>query len=152
MIYITKDTDERVEYLAPANGHLDNDGYSITGYEWQEAAAETGWVTVPSWGKGGWDAGQWPYVMVAIAKGIDENGTFFGMTTYCEGDLETTFYRTQAAHWEAVSRWCHWNWTNDQGQGPEGLPKDFDECGPEIRRPLGDEYDAVYAAMTGEES
>lgn len=150
-IYITEDTDERVEHQAPAGGG-DDDGYSISGYEWQEAAAETGWYTVPCWGKEGWNAGQWPYVAVALAKGTDENGTFFGMTTYCEGDLETTFYRTQAAHWDAVSRWCHWNWTNGQGDGPEGLPKEFDECGPEIRRPFGDEYDAVYAAMTGEEA
>lgn len=149
-IYITKDTDEQVEYLAPADGHLDEDGYSIEGYDWMDAAARTRWITLSSWGKDGWDAGQWPYVILTVAKGTDENGTFFGMTTYCEGDLETSFYRTQAAQWDAISRWCHWNWTNGQGRGPEGLPKEFDECGPEIRRPFGDEYDAVYAEMVSE--
>lgn len=146
--YITKDTQETVEFRAP-HGKLDQHGFSLDGYDWMDAAATTDWHTLSSWGKDGWDAGSWPYVILTIAAGRDEVGKFFGMTTFCEGDLETTFYRSQAAHWEAISRWNHWNWANGQSQGPTGMPKVFEECGPEIRRPYGDEFDAAYAAMTG---
>ena len=148
-IYVTKDTDERVEFNPPP-GRLDAEGFSLEGYDWMDAAAKAGWPVMAGWGADGWDCGEWPYVQLALAKGQDENGTFFGMTTYCEGDTTTSFYRTQAAQWDAISRWCHWNWVHGQGDGPTGLPKDFDECGPEIRRPFGEQYDAVYAAMVAQ--
>lgn len=144
--YITTDTGETVHHTAP-HGRNDEDGYSLDGYDWMDAAAGTGWHTVGLWGKDGWDCGQFPYVILTLAKGRDEKGNFYGVTTYTEGDLTTKFFRSQAAQWEHVSRWCHWNWIHGQGDGPEGLPEKFEDCGPEIRRPYGDEYDEVFADM-----
>lgn len=138
--YTTKDTGEVIHAEAP-HGRNDARGYSLDGYDWIDAAETTGWYALSNWGKDGWDAGQWPYVIVALAKGQDEVGPFFGMTTYCEGDLETTFYRSQEQQWEAITEWCRWNWLHGQGDGP----KLESPVGPADRetygRPYGDEYD-----------
>lgn len=34
------------------------------GYEWMDRLAHR-WAVVPSWGREGWDLGEWPYVLVA---------------------------------------------------------------------------------------
>lgn len=139
----TKDTGETIEFTRPA-GREDEQGYSRDGYDWMDAASETGWHTLSSWGKDGWDAGQWPYVMVSLAKTSDEKGNLYGMTTYCEGDLDTTFYRSQQEQWKAITEWCRWNWNHGQGDGPALGPADVV---PEIHgRPFGDEYDGKVAA------
>jgi hypothetical protein len=37
--------------------------YDCDGYEWMERLPE-GWNATPSWGRDGWDLGQWPYCIV----------------------------------------------------------------------------------------
>lgn len=141
----TKDTNEVITFTAPA-GREDDNGYSRDGYDWMEAASETGWHTLSGWGKDGWDAGQWPYVMVSLAKTSDEHGPLYGMTTYCEGDMDTTFYRSQMEQWKAITEWCRWNWEHGQGDGPK-LTKEEVEANREVYgRPYGDEYDGKVSA------
>jgi hypothetical protein len=144
--YTTKDTNEIVRHTAP-HGREDAQGYSLDGYDWMEAAKGTNWHTVPGWGKDGWDAGQWPYVILTLAKGQDEAGPFYGMTTYCEGDLSATFYRSQMEQWKAITEWCRWNWLHGQGDGPK-FEAPF-ESAAELEiygRPYGDEYDGKWEA------
>lgn len=142
----TKDTNEVITFTAPA-GRDDDNGYSRDGYDWMDAASETGWHTLSNWGKDGWDAGQWPYVMVSLAKTADEHGNLYGMTTYCEGDMVTTFYRSQSEQWKAITAWCHWHWKHSGEQWAAALPEKAEDLDQEIYgRPYGDEYDGKVAA------
>ena len=144
--YITKDTNETVEHTAP-HGREDKDGYSLDGYDWMDAAATTNWYSISGWGKDGWDAGSWPYVILTLAKGQDEVGPFYGMTTYCEGDLSTTFYRSQMEQWKAITAWCHWNWKHSGEAWAKDLPEKPEDLDREVYgRPFGDEYDGTVAA------
>lgn len=141
--YITEDTQETVHHTPP-HGRDDAQGYSMDGYDWMDAAATTGWHTCPGWGKDGWDAGQWPYVILTLAAGKDKAGRFFGVTTYCEGDLTTKFFRSQMEQWKYITEWCRWNWEHGQGDGPKLTPE---QIVPEIHgRPYGDEYDGKVTA------
>lgn len=143
--YTTKDTGELVRYTAP-HGRNDHRGYSLDGYDWIEAAATTGWHVIGSWGKDGWDCGQWPYVLMALAKGSDEHGNFYGITTYCEGDLATTFFRSQQEQWKAITEWCLWNWEHGQGDGPKVTQEQVAVDRETYGRPYGDEYDGKVLA------
>ena len=93
-----------------------------TGYDWMEEIEAEGWAVIPNWGIDGWDLGQWPYVMVAGMRTADEQDQLFAMATYCEGDVKTTWYRTQAAHWAAISEQAHFSWSMGQATGPKNLP------------------------------
>lgn len=141
--YITKDTNEVVHHRAP-HGRGDAEGYSLDGWDWIDAAATTGWHALSSWGKDGWDAGSWPYVIITLAKGRDEVGNFYGITTYCEGDLDTSFYRSQQEQWKAITEWCRWNWNHGQGDGPKlETPVEHPAEREVYGRPYGDEYDGM---------
>ena len=111
------------------------DYHANGGYHWMDLVAEHGWTVIPSWGSEGWDLGQWPYVMVAGIRTADEAGNLFGMATYCEGDVRTTFYRTKARFWEAITEQAFFHWKNGQAQGPEDLPEAAGELPGRYRRP-----------------
>ena len=83
----------------------------------------------------GWDLGQWPYVMVAGIRTADKIGNLFGLATYCEGDVRTTFYRTKSRFWTAVSEQAFFHWKNGQAQGPDDLPSTFDGMPAKYRQP-----------------
>jgi hypothetical protein len=63
-----RDTLKRPElerFLPPLPGRGDGDGY-----DWMDAVAATPWAVIPSWGREGWDAGQWPYVIIMTAVAV----------------------------------------------------------------------------------
>lgn len=143
--YTTIDTNEEVTFPAP-HPREDAQGYSLDGYDWMDATRERGWLTLSGWGKDGWDAGAWPYLIITISRGKDDKGFFWGVTTYCEGDLDTKFYRDQMVQWQAITKWCHWNWEHGQSDGPKDLPA-FEALDMEVfGRPYGDEYDGKVSA------
>lgn len=134
--YTTKDTNETVRFMPPPPDHWGD------GYEWMNDVAPTaGWHPCSGWGKDGWDAGSWPYVILTLAKGQDEAGPFFGITTYCEGDLSTSFYRKQSEQWKAITEWCRWNWEHGQSDGPTLTAEEVEADRERYGRPFGDEYD-----------
>ncbi|MGP0225312.1 hypothetical protein [Paenarthrobacter sp. NCHU4564] len=113
----TEDTAETIHGVTVlGNYHMNG------GYDWMELISEHGWAVIPSWGSDGWDLGQWPYVMVAGIRTADEIGNLFGMATYCEGDVKTTFYRTKARFWDAITEQAFYHWKNGQAHGPADLP------------------------------
>lgn len=135
MTVTTKDTGETIHDVPVlVNYHL-NDGY-----DWMDVISEHGWAVIPSWGCDGWDLGQWPYVMVAGIRTADDIGNLFGMATYCEGDVTTTWYRTKARWFGAISEQAFFHWTNGQAQGPDDLPAAAAEMPSRYRIPctLGD--------------
>lgn len=145
--YTTEDTKETVEFTAP-HGRDDDRGYSLDGWDWMDAAAETHWFALSSWGKDGWDAGSWPYTIITLARGKDETGPFFGVTTYCEGDLDTKFFRDQLNQWAYITEWCRWGWANGQSDGPKLSVEEVGADREKYGRPFGDDYDGKVGVPT----
>jgi hypothetical protein len=114
----TKDTGEEIPgALVLTNYHM-NDGY-----DWMDDISVHGWTAIPNWGTDGWDAGQWPYVIIAVTRTADATGELFGVATYCEGDVSCSYYRTQKAQWEEITRHVFFSWKNGQADGPDDLPE-----------------------------
>ena len=126
----TEDTGESIEGVTVLGDYHMN-----TGYDWMELIGEHGWAVIPSWGCDGWDLGQWPYVMVAGTRTADAIGNLFGMATYCEGDVKTTFDRSKAKFWDAVSEQAFFHWKNGQAHGPDDLPEAAAELPSRYRIP-----------------
>ncbi len=124
----TEDTHEVVDGVPVLT-----DAHSDGGYEWMDSIEEEGWWVCGAWGTDGWDLGEWPYVMVAVTKTADETGPLFGMATYCEGDVKTMFYRTQAAHWAAITAEAFNTWKM-RDNGPD-MPDTLEELADEFREP-----------------
>jgi hypothetical protein len=65
------------------------------GYERTSYARSTGWQPVSSWGRDGWDLGNWPYVIVyhrgetELAQDIEGDITIETLTTAEERDRKT---------------------------------------------------------------
>lgn len=126
----TQDTAE-ILFNVPVLG----DYHMNTGYDWMEDIEPAGWVVLPSWGCDGWDVGQWPYVMLALLRTNDAEGELFAMATYCEGDVKTTYYRTQSAQWAAITAYAFWQWKNGQADGPADLPETIEDLPVKYRTP-----------------
>ena len=63
------------------------------GYDWMDQMQEYGWVSIPAWGRDGWDMGQWPYVSYMIRRGDDE----WAAVNRTEGDLLACWFKTKEA-------------------------------------------------------
>ena len=112
-----------------------NDYHMNTGYDWMEDIAAAGWTVLPAWGSDGWDVGSWPYVMLALNRIHDAEGELFAMATYCEGDVKTTYYRTQSAQWAAITAYAFWQWKHGQADGPADLPESIEDLPAQYRTP-----------------
>jgi hypothetical protein len=83
---------------------------------------DTAWSVLPNWGSEGWDAGAWPYIILAVARTRDRNGELFGYGTYVEGNTITHWFRSQGACFEAITAEVFFHWASGQSDGPENLP------------------------------
>lgn len=128
----TEDTGEPVAAPVLVDYHRNS------GWDWMEEIEAAGWGAVGSWGVDGYDLGQWPYVIIVIRR-IEKGGrSYFGLGTYCEGDVTTRWFRAREALWEAVTKEAFFNWKNGQGDGPAiDLPETAAELPIELRRPSG---------------
>lgn len=100
-----------------------DDGYDFM----HEHAIPAGWRAVSSWGRDGWDLGDWPYVCIYHH---DYAGAYWFLS-YCEGDL--TAYRFDTldqlhAHTDDTARFYWEHFFRDRG--PDNLD------GPEARGPF----------------
>lgn len=126
----TKDTNEVIHEIPVLRDYHMNDGY-----DWIALIEAEGWAVIPGWGCDGWNLGQWPYVMVAGIRTADSIGNLFGVATYCEGDVTTEYYRTQARQWDAITEHAFFHWKNGQAQGPADLPEAAAELPSRYRMP-----------------
>ncbi|MFC8524884.1 hypothetical protein [Pseudarthrobacter sp. NPDC057230] len=126
----TADTGEEIEGVTVLRDYHMNGGY-----DWMELIEEYGWAVIPSWGSDGWGLGQWPLVMVASIRTADGVGNLFGVTTYCEGDVTCTFYRSKSEQHEAITKHAHYWWKNGTAHGPDNLPEIATELPDQDRRP-----------------
>ncbi|RAN79180.1 hypothetical protein B5P43_14695 [Bacillus sp. SRB_336] len=136
MTVTTADTKEVIEALPDLGNWHGGDGGD--GYDWMGRIEARGWHVIGNWGCDGWDLGRWPYIMLAGFRIRDEAGDLWGMATYCEGDVTTTWHRTQAAHWDAISHHAHFYWKSGQADGPDTLPATAEKMPPEWKRPYGE--------------
>jgi len=113
----TADTAESIPAAVVLGDYHMNDGW-----DWMDLIGQHGWAAVNVWGCDGWDVGQWPYVIVAATRATDNTGELFGVATYCEGDVKTTYYRTQARQWDAITEAAFESWKCGQATGPADLP------------------------------
>ncbi|MEO5313794.1 hypothetical protein PV772_06645 [Pseudarthrobacter sp. CC12] len=95
---VTADTAEPV--TAPV---LPADDPTGDGYDWMDTLEGTAWSVLPNWASEGWDAGSWPYIILAVARTRDENGELFGYGTYVEGDTATHWFRSTDACFETIT-------------------------------------------------
>lgn len=93
MSRITKGDPALLALLPPVP---DTMAYSGDGYRWQNATAgvaeEPHWHIPGSWGRDGWDLGDWPYVQYGW---VDVEDRAFGYLSYCEGDLDIYVFATR---------------------------------------------------------
>nr|WP_015061952.1 hypothetical protein [Arthrobacter sp. J3.40]AFK89329.1 hypothetical protein [Arthrobacter sp. J3.40] len=126
----TADTNEAIEGVSVLRDYHENGGY-----DWMELIEAEGWAVLGVWGCDGWDLGQWPYVMTAVTRTADTIGGLFGIASYCEGDVKTTYYRSQRAQWEAITEHAFFSWKNGQAHGPDNLPEAAAELPSRYREP-----------------
>lgn len=80
----------------------------LDGYDWQGRTENSGWHMHASWGRDGWDLGDWPYVQYGTFAGEG----VFATISYCEGDITIkTFDNEAAMHADldtaALFHWLH---------------------------------------------
>ncbi len=106
---------------------------SLLGSGYDVADHATGWTAIPSWGRDGWDLGNWPLVMVFCRTNKDSQEE---VVYYVEGDV--TMYRcpTQEIHNAIIDdiAFFHWKfqekqWVKDY-QTIEDVPADSPLRGP----------------------
>jgi hypothetical protein len=115
--------------------------HNATGYQWIDRIDESGWRAIPSWGSDAYHLGEWPYVVVAATDTADSKGKLFGVAINCEGDVTTTYYRTQRAQWEAITEHAFFYWKNGQASGPSDLPVAAAELPSRDRMPFTGRFD-----------
>jgi hypothetical protein len=128
--HLTADTAEPVTGpVLPANDRAGD------GYDWMDTLEGTAWSVLPNWGSEGWDAGSWPYIIVAVARTRDGNGELFGYGTYVEGATAAHWFRSQNACFEAIAAEVFFHWASGQSDGPENLPATAADLPEQDRNP-----------------
>lgn len=96
------------------------------GHDFQNAAMNDGWASLPCWGLDGWDTADWPYVQFFIRKTDDGYRTMY----YVEGDLTLEDHATTAEAYAWIDEKVHWHWKHNSN-GPDNLdPANPRHCGP----------------------
>lgn len=97
------------------------------GYDFMADHAEpAGLRPIASWGRDGWDLGDWPYYVIYSGKGAGAWWT----VSYIEGDIIARRYATRDEMISGIDAIARDQWERDPDRGP----KDID--GPEARGPF----------------
>lgn len=101
------------------------------GYDRMEVARRYGWRETASWGLGGWDLGQWPYVVIFVRNKDD----LFEAATNCEGD--TTVYRfpNRELRNAAIDAIAFFHWKHQDEDWVKGIATAQD-MPPKLRGPF----------------
>lgn len=70
----------------------------------------------------GWEAGAWPYNILAVARTRDSHEELSGYGTYVEGDTFTHWFRCQDDSFDAITAEVFFHWASGQSDGPDNLP------------------------------
>jgi hypothetical protein len=132
------------------------DFYAQDGYDFETLAEKLGWRMVASWGRDGWDHGDWPYVKYGyvdidpICKGTCEGWRatdcaalpgagrccvacthteppVFGYVSYCEGDHTVVAYATREERDRALDEAALFHWVHRRESWVEAVAKRRDK-------------------------
>lgn len=78
----------------------------LDGYDWQGRTENNGWHMHASWGRDGWDLGDWPYVQY----GSYADDGVFATLNYCEGDITIKTFATEAEMHADLDRAALFHW------------------------------------------
>lgn len=94
------------ELLPPVPNRFGGDGYDFIG-----ALDRSLWRPHSTWGQDGWDAGDWPYVVLASVEALAEYGALY----YVEGDVTVASFGKAAERdaWIDVRVFWHWKARNE---------------------------------------
>lgn len=95
----------------PLDGGYGIDVSGGDGYDWISRCDDAGWQVPASWGRDGWDVGEWPYQVIAYR---DEYP--FAAMERVEGDLFMWRFDTADEVIDLVDRWVATCWLARQGQ------------------------------------
>lgn len=93
-----------------ASAHGRDYRLSDDGYDDMEVAQRRGWTAIPSWGRDGWDLGNWPYAAIYTR----ERDGKFELQQVVEGDHDLYRFDSQADRdaaidylflWYAADKW-----------------------------------------------
>jgi hypothetical protein len=126
-------SDDQLPPLSPADLPSLPDSLWNQGYDWL-GPLRHGWYGVSSWGRGGWDLGSWPRVVIAHYDGEGR----YGLAVYVEGDVEVTAHATREDR-DRVTDQQAASWWQYFGRGPKDLPAEGDELLPHHRGPYSPE-------------
>ena len=70
----------------------------------------TNWSVISAWGTDGWDLGDWPYVIVSVARA--ETNDRWLTCVYVEGDLEIQEFTDQADWYRHLDSIARYSWRN----------------------------------------
>ncbi len=101
------------------------------GYDFMHGAAEHGWAALSNWGEDGWDAGDWPYVIIFI-RGHKDIG--YWTMVHVEGDLSVNKFDTMGEALQNLDTTVHFYWTGSPSR--YGLV-DVDLADPKYHGPYG---------------
>jgi hypothetical protein len=91
-----------------------------SGYDFIDGISPT-WRTIASWGRDGWDMGDWPYVVVAY-RASSHHGW---LTVVCiEGDLSIRHHVDEVALTSFLDAEARRWWTRCPERGPDDLDSD----------------------------
>jgi len=92
--------------------HIDRAGrdcaLSGDGYDDMELASRSGWHAVSSWGRNGWDLGNWPYVVISVRTHTDRVHDAYEMRQTVEGDTDVYAFSTAADRDAAIDYLFQW--------------------------------------------
>lgn len=83
------------------------------GYDRAEVVERAGWHPLASWGRKGWDLGDWPYVMVYTRR----KGEDYQVAVNVEGDTDVETFETLAERNARIDSIAAFYWKAN-GNGP----------------------------------
>jgi hypothetical protein len=120
--------EEYRQYLQPARANGDyypNLGLYGDGYDQMERLGQASWSPVSSWGRDGWDLGDWPYVIVYAR--VYKNAPQVLIVT--EGDNDLWEFPDKQTQSSFIDEWAQWWWENHSNGPSEDTPAE-DRKGP----------------------
>lgn len=106
------------------------------GYDMMSVAAKFHWRSIASWGRAGYDAGGWPYVVLYqrfLPAG--DAGPNWQLAYYVEGDVQTWRFPTRALLHAAIDALVLFHWKADSEPWVVGL-ETVEQLPPQLRGPF----------------
>ena len=110
-------------HLARTFARMVSDGYDMC-----EAAERSSLVAIPSWGRDGWDLGNWPCWAYLVPRIVPTDGAGWLLVEYITGTVRAWSFATKDVRNRAIDLLAHAFWA--QTETVDADPDDERYCGP----------------------